>query len=317
MKSIEFAGDPIRAAAWLYYANTYTQSEVANALGVSRQTVANYLSEARERGLVTIQLEPDILAKHELATKLKSCLGLQGVHVVPATSDQDELRQNVGRAGAEVLCSLMRDGDIIGVSSGRTLSAVAKTMPKASFPRSTIIQVSGSSIFATQHSPEVCASDIATSISARCLNLHAPAFLSSQELTERLYLEPALKEHFKTISMASILAFGIGELTEQTVVEQPPYLNGEVRDQYIRSGAKAIVFDRFLGCEGQEVPGALSGRTVAISLDTAKLVPTRLGVCGGTQKVEAVQAAISAGLITHLVLDASLACALLGKIGAK
>ena len=107
MKSIEFAGDPIRAAAWLYYANTYTQSEVARALGVSRQTVANYLSEARERGLVTIQLEQDILAKHDLATKLKSRLGLQGVHVVPTTSDQEELRQRVGRAGAEVLCTLM------------------------------------------------------------------------------------------------------------------------------------------------------------------------------------------------------------------
>lgn len=311
MKSIEFAGDPIRAAAWLYYANTYTQSEVARALGVSRQTVANYLSEARERGLVTIQLEQDILAKHDLATKLKSRLGLQGVHVVPTTSDQEELRQRVGRAGAEVLCTLMRDGDIIGVSSGRTLSAVAKTMPKASFPKTTIIQVSGSSIFATQHSPEVCASDIATSISARCLNLHAPAFLSSQELTERLYLEPALREHFKIISRASVLAFGVGELTDQTIVEQQPYLNTEVRDQYIRQGAKAILFDRFLNHDGKEVRGALSGRTVAISLSAAKQVPIRLAVCGGVQKVEAVKAAIASGLISHLVLDASLARALL------
>lgn len=317
MKSIEFAGDPVRAAAWLYYANTCTQSQVADALGVSRQTVANYLSEARERGLVKIQLEPNILAKHELATKLTSRLGLQGVHVVPAASDQKELRQRVGRAGAEVLCTLIQDGDVIGVSSGRTLSSVAKTMPKASFPRATIVQVSGSSIFSPEHSPEVCASDIATSISARCLNLHAPAFLSSRELTERLYLEPALKEHFKTISKASVLAFGIGELTEQTVVEQPPYLNTEVRDQYINSGAKAIVFDRFLGRGGQEVSGALSHRTVAVSLETAKHVPIRLAVCGGTEKVEAVQAALSADLVTHLVLDAALARELLVKIGAK
>ncbi|MCP4380276.1 MAG: winged helix-turn-helix transcriptional regulator [Hyphomicrobiales bacterium] len=311
VKSMMYMGDPVRAAAWLYYAADRTQSEVAEEIGVSRQTVANYLSEARERGYVTILLAPDILERNRLAEELSETYSLEGVHVVPAFGGGDEeQRRAVGRAGGEVLCALADDSAVIGVSSGRTVSALARTLPKRHLPDATIIQVSGSSIDAAEHSPEVCASTVASKLSARCLNLHAPAYVSTKDLAESLKREPALSWHFERVANADILLFGIGELSTTTDLEQPPYVNADVRDQYIAAGAVGIAFDRFFGADGTEVDGPLTTRSMAIDIRVAEKIPVRLAVCSGLMKRQAVYAALGAGLVTHLILDAALAHAL-------
>jgi DNA-binding transcriptional regulator LsrR (DeoR family) len=48
--------DAVNWAAWLYYADEMTQSEIAKTLNVSRATVVNYLQEARSRGIVSIRI---------------------------------------------------------------------------------------------------------------------------------------------------------------------------------------------------------------------------------------------------------------------
>lgn len=311
MAPIRFAGDPVRAAAWLYYAENRTQNEVAQVLGVSRQTVANYLTDARKTGLVRIELAPDLLAEQTLATALRDRFALAGVHVAPTSTDPETLRAQVARAGAHVLLQLARDGDTIGVASGRTLSALAQAMPQVMMPRATVVQVAGSSHYAERHSPEVCASDLAARLSAQCLNLHAPAYVSRPDLALDLLAEPALVQHFARIDGAGVLVFGVGELTEETAMDHSPFLTDDVKAHYLAAGAEAVIFGRFLGADGAETGGPLTDRTIAVTVDAARAVPVRLAVAGGVQKKAAVSAAIAAGLVTHLVLDTSLAEALL------
>lgn len=304
-------GDPVRVAAWLYYAENRTQNEVAQELGVSRQTVANYIAEARENGLVAIRLAPDLLAENELARRLCERYGLEKAFVAPTTESETPPRERVARLGAHVLLALTADGDTIGVSSGRTISALARALPKARRRQSRVVQVSGSSIRSQSHSPEVCASDIAARLSAECWNLHAPDYLSSAELTDSLQREPALTRHFAAIAETKILAFGVGELSSATLFEHSPFLNEAARDAYLHAGAQAVVFGRFLTRTGEEAPGPLRDRTIAISLAQARSIGARLAVCGEAAKRDAVRAAMAGGLITHLVLDEALARALL------
>ena len=68
-----FAGDMLRWAAWLYHVEKRTQNEIAEELAVSRQTVANYLSEAMSQGLVQVQLRSDIIEEQSLAAELRKC----------------------------------------------------------------------------------------------------------------------------------------------------------------------------------------------------------------------------------------------------
>jgi DNA-binding transcriptional regulator LsrR (DeoR family) len=79
----EFADDLVAWALWLYYAEGRTQNDVAETLGVSRASVANYLREARRRGLVSVQITPDLLATVRLGRRLAEAFGLRGAHVAP------------------------------------------------------------------------------------------------------------------------------------------------------------------------------------------------------------------------------------------
>ena len=107
-----FGEDAVTWAMWLYYAEGRTQNEVAQTLGVSRASVANYLSEARRRGLVSINMQPDVLAGVELGRRLSERYGLAGAHVVPVgegeEEDAAELRRRLGAAGGHVLRPRLR-----------------------------------------------------------------------------------------------------------------------------------------------------------------------------------------------------------------
>ena len=309
------AGDPVRRAAWLYYAEARTQAEIARETGVSRQTVAAQLAEARAAGLVTVALAPALLSAQRLSAALAARHGLAAVHVVPSAEGEEATRARVGRAGGAVMRALAAEGAAIGVASGRTLAAMAALLPREALPGATVVQVAGSSLAGGDGAPEICAAQIAAALGARCAPLHAPAYLGDAALARRLRADPAIAAQFERIAAARLLVFGIGELTPRTGFAEPPHLTPTVRDAYLGAGAVAVVFGRFLAPDGTEQDGPLAGRTIAIDLPAARRVPRRLALAGGAGKAAAVRAALAAGLATHLVCDDALGEALLGGAG--
>ena len=301
-------GDPVREAAWLYYGARKTQAEIARTLGVSRQTIAAWLEKARRAGFVSIHLAPDILEHHQMAAKLRARFGLAAACIVPGDASPDGQRDHVARAAAAVMLQHLRHGAVVGVSSGRTVSALARHLPKSPVDDVTILQISGSSIDQEAHSPEICAASIAAAMAARCRNLHAPAYVSTAQLAQDLRVEPALARHFEMIARADILVFGIGELTRDTHIQLLPWLDHEMRDDYIAAGAAGYMMDRFLGDDGREIDGPLAARTMAPELAHISRIPLRIALCSGAAKARATRAALRAGLVTHIVIDAETAC---------
>ena len=76
--------DVIVWAAWLYYEDQLTQNDIAKKMGVSRATIVNYLQEARQRGVVRILMNSEILTRTEIAHKLAAQYGLDEVLVIPS-----------------------------------------------------------------------------------------------------------------------------------------------------------------------------------------------------------------------------------------
>ena len=308
-----FAGDVLRWTAWLYHIENRTQIEIADELEVSRQTVANYLNEAMSQGLIQVQLRPDILEEHSIAADVKQRFGLEAVHIIPTPKPERELIDRLGRAGGQIVHDMSTDGDIIGVAFGRTVHRLGLSMPSANQPNTKVVQVAGCSIGGSGTSPEICASLIASKLSAHCTNLFAPAYCSNEDLTTSLLAEPTLKRQFSLFPKANILIFGIGELNSQTrlYLNEAYFLDDQARDEYIRLGAVAVIYGRFIDKDGNEIDGPLRKRTISIELETTLHAPKRIAICGGREKVEAMSGTLSAGLATHLVTDVKTAKRLL------
>ncbi len=303
--------DVVVWAAWLYYADQLTQNEIAKKLNVARATIVNYLRLARERGIVSIRLNPVANARTRLSRQVAERYGLQGALLIPSDGD-DTLVARLGDAGARLLAERIRPGDVIGVAWGRTVLAAARTItlpePMGDL---TVVQVSGSSTGSPDFSAELCTSIMSSRIGARCVNLLAPAVLSSRALKEQLLAEPVLQRQFALIHSTNHIVFGVGEVGPGSTVRVSDIATQEQIDDYVARGAVAAVIGRFIDINGKPTPGTLDDRMVGISLEDLRKVPSRVCVAGGAKKLAAIHGALSGGYATYLVSDTATAEALL------
>ena len=308
---VEFDGDAVVWVAWLYYEEALTQEEIARRLGVSRASVIGMLQEARDRGVVTISMSPRHLQSIGLSRALANRFGLRNCVVIPDTDGRAPDYERVGRAGARVLSERLQAGDVLGVSWGRTVLALANALPTIPIEDAIAIQVTGSFVGTPEMSAELCTSTIANRIEARCVYLSAPGLVSEPQVRTMLMREPSLKEQFLLLETCNRIVFGVGHLKETSTVFRSGYLRRQDAAPYLARGAVGVVAGRFLAADGAPVIDALDHRMIGLTLEEIARIGDRLCVAAGPDKAEAVAATLRGGLATDLVTDAATAHALL------
>jgi DNA-binding transcriptional regulator LsrR (DeoR family) len=304
-------------AAWMYYVDELTQSEIAEIVGVSRVTVIKMLQEARDRGVVSIRINTEIAGRAQLARELAHTFNLDAATVIPDGND-DALVRRLGEAAALVLADAIKEGDIIGVAWGRTVLEAARAISlPGPIDSLTVVQVAGSSTgtSTTAFSPELCSSLLANRLSAHCVNLLTPALLSTAALRDQLLAESSIQKQFSIIRSANRILFGVGDVGPGSTVRQAELLDTDTIDGFCASGAVAAIISRFIGPDGEPMSGAIHDRMIGITLDELKTIPYRLCVAGGRRKITAVLAALRGGYATNLITDASTARSLIEANG--
>lgn len=312
---LRYGDDPYVWACWLYYEDGMTQGDIADAMGVSRATVNSYLSDARDNGIVKISLEPARLASLTIAQELKRHFGLTDCYVVPSDANAEPLIDRLGAAGAKVLQKILKSGDTIAVVWGRTVLSVAEQTSIASLQDVTVVQATGGTRASFAYTPEICASRLAQAIGARNVNITAPAIVGSPELRRLILDEPLIREQFETLGLANRAVFGISSLRPNSTIHASGFFESVSLQEYLAKGAVGVVAGRFIDEQGAPVMGPLDERTIGISLDTLKTVPTRIAVAGGFDKVPALLATLRGGYANILITDAATGNAMLRADG--
>jgi dihydroxyacetone kinase-like protein len=302
---LRYGDDPYVWACWLYYEDGMTQGEIAEAMGVSRATVNSYLADAREKGIVNISIEPARLASLTVAQELKRHFGLTDCLVVPSDDNARPLIDRLGAAGAQALPKLLKSGDTLAVAWGRTVLSVGEHAGIASLQDMTVVQATGGTTASFAYTPELCASAVARAISARCVNITAPAVVKSPELLQMLLDEPLVQEQFATLARANRVLFGISSLRPNSTIHTSGFFESVSLQDYLAAGAVGVVAGRFIDERGRPVAGPLDDRTVGISLDLLRKIGTRIAVAGGFDKVPALLAALRGGYVNVLITDAA------------
>jgi dihydroxyacetone kinase-like protein len=299
----EFAGDPIVWAAWLYYEEGMNQEEIAERLGVSRASVVNFLQEARDRNVVTIAVASEHLQSVRIARELAERWGLKSCVVIPADDGRMAVHERIGRAGAKLLEENLEPDDVLGVSWGRTVLALSASLAEMKMPRVTVVQIAGSAIGTTEFSPELCTSNIAYRIGARCVNLHAPGIVSRPDVKRLFMQESSLVEQFKLIRSCNKVLFGVANLSAASTALRSGYMTPEKMKPYVKGGAIAVMSGRFLDAKGRPVLGPLDEQMIGLTIPEIAKIPERICVAGGLEKIEAIHALLNGGYATILVTD--------------
>lgn len=300
--------DIVVETAWLYYHDGMNQNEIAAHLEVSRATVVNYLQEARERGFVNVRLSPEAFTGHRLATKLCSRFGLRAAYVLPdGAGDAAETTQRVIRGAANWLPGLLSPGDHLGVAWGKTIYDLSELLEPSPVPDLTVIQLVGSMATPYGFSADVCSSNVARKFSAKCLNLHAPAILSTPEIAATLRREATIADQLAAIETCNKSLFAVGSCRADSHVVSSGVATREQLDWYVAHGAVGVVCGRFIDAAGEPVHGELDERIMAVELDRFRGKDMGFLVAAGEDRAVATLAALHGNYATHLVTSADTA----------
>lgn len=303
--------------ARLYYIQGETQQSIADMLSMSRPQISRLLAQARTRGIVKISIEfPDEI--NTVGERLKEAFHLTETLVVPTPEGGDAvLRNRLGTAAAELASKYLRPGMKLGVAWGRTLASTVSAMKPDRSMRLKVVQMIGG--VCTRQAgiqPNEIVWTLAELYDSECYYLHAPAIVENSDMREAFVSSLAVRQTLEQLSDIEIAILGIG-----TISPTAPVLEGSgVTDRDIedlkRAGAVGDVCTRFFDIEGQECSTSLRTRSIAISLEQLKAIPTVIGVAGGSDKVIAILGALRGGLVTVLVTDEATARELLNHADA-
>nr|WP_246315380.1 sugar-binding domain-containing protein [Kineococcus aurantiacus] len=294
-------------AATLYYLHDATQAEIAERLGTSRATVSRLLREARDRGLVRIEVLPlPVEDTPELAERLRTGLGLQQVTLCPATSAAHVAEAVSPTVGAVLSEVGLHPGDVLLVSSGRTVHEIAERELPA-LPGVVVAPMVGG-----QDEPEAwyqtneITRRIAVGVGGTPRFLHAPAF-PGHALRRSLVEDPEFQRFEQLWHGARCALMGVGAppLRRESI---PGFVPTE--QEPLRRAVGDVV-SRFYDADGVEVSYAGADRLIAIPLAVLREVPVRIAVAYGDLKVPSIVAGARGGCFTHLVTDPATASGLL------
>ena len=301
-------------AVKLYYQQGLSQAEVATRMGLSRPTVAKLLAHGRERGFVTIEIHDPREDASEIALRLERRFDLACARVAHgAGATEDEAIEQVGRVGADVVTQLVRDGMSVGISWGRTMSALAAHLTRAPRVGVRVVQLKGGASFSERatHDFEIMRS-FCEAFGAEPRYLPLPVIFQDTAMLSIVRRDRSIERILEEGRGVDVAVFTVGSLGRESLS-----LNlGQLEDGEVEALLRDAVGDacsRFFTREGGVALASVDRRMVGITLDELRSRPVRVLVAGGRVKAEALGTALHMGLATHLVVDQDLALALLER----
>ncbi|ATU94719.1 sugar-binding transcriptional regulator [Phyllobacterium zundukense] len=301
--------------AKLYYDLERTQSEIATELGLTRWQVGRLLTEAKELGVVRIEITPRAYRKTELEVRLQQEFGLKDAIVVPSggTTDSALLMESVAQAAAKYLAGLNPKADLIGVSWGRTMSAVARFLPSNWNPGVHVVLVNGSTnLRSTATHTSAVAEEFAKAGNGSATLLPVPAIVGKKSTREVLEEDPIIERVLTLAMQADVVCFGMGGITHESVLLSSGYLDEADIDRLKEAGAVGDILGRFVDRDGKIVDTAIDDRTVGLRLEYLKTKQWSIGVVAGEEKLQIAVSALKAGYVSVIVTDEATARFALG-----
>jgi len=290
----------------LYYELGETQNAIAELMGVTRPQVSRLLKRARAEGIVEIRIVDSTTAASPAGEALRRSYGLDAVHLAPTIAGPEDLtRRMVGRLAAQVLRAAVRDGAIIGVGDGASVSAAADALEETASPvAATVLPLCGGH-WSTGPEREPYRR-IAEALGAQPHSLMAPGLVDDADTKQALVAHAGVRTVVDLWDRLDVALFGIGG---------PAWSVGAVGVETERELEATCAVGEVLiapfDLDGRFACPALRARVIAFDARALGRVPVAIGVASGEAKIKPILGALRAGVVRTLVTDVASAEAVL------
>jgi DNA-binding transcriptional regulator LsrR (DeoR family) len=308
MKKTEPGPDALVRTAYMahrHFVEGRTRIEIAEETGLSRFKVGRMLDEAVSSGLVKFEISSPSGLDLELSIQLQKAFQLDRAIAVNVPSEaQEVMHQQLGGTAAKLLSEILTDRDVFGLTSGRTINALARSL--TTLPACEVVQLAGIAGPIQETGIETIRR-VSAVAGGRPWTIYAPLVVSDAATAEGLRRQPELRDTFAQFSRVTVAVVAVGSWSppDSQMIENPA-LGAQDRDRLIARGVRAEVCATLIGDQGQII-AELDDRCIAIPEAQLRRVPHVIAVAGGEAKTDAIRAVLASGLIHSLVTDAATA----------
>lgn len=306
--------------AWLSYIGGLTQAEIAKRLFLSRAKVHRLITEAHQAGYVHVFIDRAPERLITLEDSIREQFGLVQCVVVPNVEAPGARKGNVkavASAAARYIHGRVTSGEVksLGVSWGRSLSEIAKALPRGNFPDLSLVSLMGSLTLQAAINPFDVIYRLSDTTGGQGFFLPAPFIADSVEDKRVLMAQRSVQDALDRARGVDLCCLGIGAINDEQPMfaESMGLLSTRDRDVLQAAGAEGELVGQFLDAQGRLVDNPLNQRTIGLSLDELRSLDV-LGVAGGAHKATAITAVLHSGVLKRLIIDETAANAIVSRL---
>lgn len=297
MKDIVKKAKRLVMIARLYYEEDMTQSEIAKLFEISRPMVSKLLKEAKQMGIVTIEIN-DNVDKRSMTERFKYKFHLDGGIIIPESHDNNSTDYAIAEAALEYLQQIRVD--YLGIGWGHIIGCLVEHIEYTTRP----IQIgklvcpligNGSVGVKNYHSNELIRT-ITEHSQTRAKFLYSPAcVLSEQEyrLTKELDNYQEVYQLWEMLDAALINIDNFPSVPD--FASQARY--GSLLDD---QRAVARILNYYVNSEGVIIHSDID-YAIQIPLRLLNGIKHVIGICSANTEAKALQGALKTGLFNHVI----------------
>ena len=172
--------------AWLYHKERMTQDKIALKLNISRSKVVRLLKKAEENGIIHVHILSPLCNCLQIEQKLISVFKLQDAMVIP-TGQEENIRQILGKAGAQYLERHLKSDDLLATGWGRTIFEVANFIRPNGIKNLRVVTLYGGLTTSLYLNPYDIGRKLASIFDGQCYYIHT-SHITDSTLVELGYI---------------------------------------------------------------------------------------------------------------------------------
>ncbi|MBK7819919.1 MAG: transcriptional regulator [Tessaracoccus sp.] len=306
----------------MYYIEGLDQGQVGRRLGLSRSGVSRVLATARERGVVQVRIVGDehVSRNRELESALIRGFGLREALVAETASESAGLRA-VGQLASQVFTRRSATASRIGLSWGFTVGQLVEAVPQVTLRSATRFTplVGGMPLLDTGPSGNSYIQTLAEKCGVVAERFDAPAVVESSATYHAMMSESTVRGALERARACDLAFVGIGSFgvyTSKQAVDGMR-LSEQEWEAVLRQGPVGDLAGRLFDIEGRPLGAPASERVIGATIEEIREMPVAVGLAAGKEKAPGVLGGLRTQAFDIVVLDESLAAAVLALADAR
>ncbi len=293
--------------AQMYYMENMKQEDIARQLQISRSLISMILAEAREVGIVEINVRNPLSNNDELSQELKALFGLKDCFIVPtAVQDESTLRKLVAQRAVAVFNQEIEENNIVGMAWGRVIyQFISYYKPEKALKGIKLVPLIGGS---NQSAPYFQINEmirvLGEKLDGQPYFIHAPAVTQSAEEKELFMNSSSMQTILELWDNLDIVLCGIGTLPNPNKADRQTYTGeDELYKQLEKRKAVGDIIARHMNIKGEFIYHEYSDRIIGIPLEMLKKTKKVISIATGMEKIYAALGALNSGVIKIFISD--------------